>query len=140
MRAEIIRNNRRSMSLMRMPVPARAVAALALTGALAGCGHTIRVGAGRTLRVALSEYRITPDTVRAYAGTLTIRVRNLGTRTHNLAVSQGNTDEVVTPDLPPGATATVTVVLAPGQYMLRSRILDDQALGEWGTLDVVPVH
>lgn len=128
------------MSPLRMPAPIRAFLALALAAALGGCAHTIRVGGGRTLTVALSEYRITPDTVRAYAGKLTIDVRNLGTRTHNLAVSLGSYNEVVSPNLPPGATATVTVDLAPGQYMLRSLIVDDQSLGAWGTLDVVAVH
>lgn len=128
------------MSPLRMPGPTRAVLAVALVAALAGCGHTISAGGGRTLHVALSEYRITPDTARAYAGTLTIKVRNLGNRTHNLAVSLGNYNEVQTPDLTPGATATVTVDLAPGRYMMRSLIVGDQALGEWGMLDVVPVR
>jgi hypothetical protein len=122
-----------------MPAPARTVLALALASLLAGCAHTIRVGRDRTLHVALSEYRITPDTVRAYAGTLTIKVRNLGTRTHNLAVSVGNYNEIVSPDLPPGATATLSIDLPPGQYMMRSLIQGDQALGEWGTLNVVAV-
>jgi uncharacterized cupredoxin-like copper-binding protein len=120
-----------------MPAPARGVIAVGLTWALAGCAHTVRVGASRTLHVALTEYRITPDTVRAYAGTLTIGVRNLGARTHNLAVSLGNDNEARTPPLQPGASATITVSHAPGHYMLRSLILGDQALGLWGTLDVV---
>ena len=123
-----------------MPAPARVALALVLASALAGCAHTIRVGGGRTLHVALTEYRITPDTVRAYSGRLTIVVRNLGTRTHNLAVSLGDHNEAATPDLTPGSTATILVNLAPGQYILRSSILDDQSLGESGTLDVVAVR
>jgi hypothetical protein len=121
-----------------MPAPARAAVALALAWTLAGCTHTIRVGGGRTLQIALTEYRMTPDTVRAFAGTLTITARNLGTRTHDLVVSLGNFNEAKPLYLTPGATGTVTVDLAPGQYMLRSTVLDDQALGLWGTLDVVP--
>ena len=128
------------MSRLRMPGPVRTALALTLAWTLAACDHTIRVGGGRTLHVTLSEYRITPDTVRAYAGTLTIDVRNIGTRTHNLAVSLGNYNEVVSPDLTPGGTATVIVNLSPGQYMMRSLIVNDQALGEWGMLDVVPRH
>jgi hypothetical protein len=128
------------MSRLHTPAPTRAAVALALAAALAGCAHTIRVGRGRTLHVALTEYRITPGTVRAYAGRLTITARNLGTKTHDLAVSLGNHNEAVTPDLAPGSSATITVDLAPGQYMLRSLFLDDQALGEWGTLDVVPMR
>jgi hypothetical protein len=125
---------------MRMPFPARAVLALACAYALAGCGHTVLVGNGRHLSVALTEYRLTPDPVRAYAGTLTITVRNQGTRTHNLAISLGNVNEALTPDLRPGASTTLTVDLAPGKYMLRSTITDDQSLGLWGTLDVVAIR
>ena len=120
-----------------MVLPARAALALALAWALAGCGDAIQVGGSRDLHVALSEYRITPGSVRAYAGTLTITVRNLGTRTHNLAVSLGSLNEAVSPDLMPGARTTMTVDLAPGSYVLRSTITGDQALGLWGSLDVV---
>jgi hypothetical protein len=34
----------------------------------------------------------------------------------------------------------MTVNLAPGKYLLRSTITGDQALGLWGTLDVVATH
>ena len=128
------------MSRLRLPLPARAVIALALAWALAGCGHTIQVGASRDLHVTLTEYRITPDTVRAYAGSLTITVRNLGTRTHNLAISLGNQNEAMSADLVSGGTTMMRVDLAPGRYLLRSTITDDQALGLWGILDVVARH
>jgi hypothetical protein len=128
------------MSRLRMPRPARAVLALTLAWALSGCAHTIRVGGSRTLHVAVTEYRVTPDTVRAYAGTLTITVRNVGVRTHDLAISLASENVALTPDLVPGAAATMTVNLAPGKYMLRSTITGDQALGLWGTLDVVATH
>jgi uncharacterized cupredoxin-like copper-binding protein len=74
---------------------------------------------------------------------LTITVRNVGTRTHDLAVTpiaQGAPNAAESTDLPPGATATMTVVLAPGKYMLRSTVAGDQALGLWGSLDVVAAH
>ncbi|MDQ6775059.1 MAG: cupredoxin domain-containing protein [Actinomycetota bacterium] len=128
------------MSRLRLPPPVRAVLALTLASALAGCAHTIRVGASRTLHVAVTEYRLTPDTVRAYAGTLTITVRNLGVRTHDLAISLGTQNVALTPDLMPGQTAVMTVDLAPGTYLLRSTITGDQALGLWGTLEVVAAH
>ncbi|HWC87172.1 MAG TPA: cupredoxin domain-containing protein [Solirubrobacteraceae bacterium] len=124
------------MPRLRPLPPARALVALGLAATLAGCAHTVRVGGSRHLRVALTEYQLTPETVRAYAGTLTITVRNLGTRTHNLAVSLGSYNEQ-SPDLVPGSTTTMTLDLAPGKYMLRSTITGDQALGLWGSLDVV---
>jgi hypothetical protein len=123
-----------------MALPARAVLALALASAVAGCRHTILVGGSRDLHLALTEYQITPGSVRAYAGALKITVRNLGTRTHNLAVSLGSLNEALSPDLMPGASTTMIVNLAPGTYMLRSTITGDQALGLWGSLDVVARH
>ncbi|HWF35853.1 MAG TPA: hypothetical protein VG295_10770 [Solirubrobacteraceae bacterium] len=132
------------MPRLHMPPPARAALALALASTLAGsvaaCGRTIRVGGSRAVRIALSEYRVTPDTVRAYAGTLTITVRNTGVRTHDLAISQGSHNVTQSPDLMAGQTTILTVNLAPGRYMLRSTITGDQALGLWGTLDVVATH
>jgi hypothetical protein len=122
---------------MRMPLPTRALLALAFACALAGCGHTIRAGNSRHLVVALTEYRIAPETVRAYAGTLTITVRNVGTLTHNLVISLGSQNEAFSPDLTPGGSTTMIVDLAPGRYTLRSTISEDQSLGLWGTLDVV---
>jgi hypothetical protein len=128
------------MSRIRMPTPARAVLALTLAWLLAGCAHTIRVGGSRILHLAVTEYRVTPDSIRAYAGTLTITVRNLGVRTHDLAISLGSQNVALTPDLAPGETTMMTVDLTPGTYMLRSTITGDQALGLWGTLDVVATH
>ncbi|MEA2197897.1 MAG: Cupredoxin-like domain [Solirubrobacteraceae bacterium] len=107
---------------------------------LAGCAHTVRVGGSRDLHVALTEYQLTPETVRAYAGTLTITIRNMGTRTHNFTISLGNVNETQPVDLTPGETTTMTVDLAPGKYMLRSTITGDQALGLWGSLDVVAIR
>lgn len=128
------------MPRLRTRPPARALLALTLAWALAGCGQRFRVGRSRTLHLALSEYRVTPDIVRARAGTLTITVRNMGTRTHDLAISLGNQNEVQSPYLVPGSATTMTVNLAPGKYMLRSTVTDDQALGLWGTIDVVAGH
>jgi plastocyanin len=128
------------MSRLRLPLPARAVLALAAMCALAGCAHTVPVGNARHLNLALTEYRLAPETVRAYAGTLTITVRNVGTRTHNLAISLGSVNEALSPDLQPGDSTTMTVDLAPGKYMLRSTVTDDQSLGLWGSLDVVAIR
>lgn len=128
------------MPRLRHPPRTRLLAAAALVLLLAGCGHTVRVGGSRQLDVALTEYQLNPENVRAYAGTLTITVRNLGTRTHSLAVTQGTNNVNQTPDLPPGATTTLTVDLAPGKYMLRSTVPGDQALGMWGNLKVIAIR
>jgi hypothetical protein len=109
---------------------------VALVWALAGCGHTERVGADRTLRVALSEYRLNPQRATASAGELTIVARNYGRLTHNLVVFRDGRSQGATKPLAPGQTGVLKLVLTPARYQLASTILSDQALGEYGTLAV----
>ena len=109
---------------------------LTVTCALSGCGHTQRVGADRTLSVALTEYRLNPQSARAGAGTLTILVRNYGRLTHNLVISMNGQPAGSTRPLAPGESSTITVYLAVGHYQLASTILSDEALGAYGTLTV----
>jgi hypothetical protein len=112
-----------------------AAAALALLAA-GGCGSTATVGSGRTLQVALSEYRLTPQDVRAGAGPLTILAHNYGRLTHDLAISLNGATVVSTAPIAPGQTAELDTYLSPGRYVMASTILSDQALGAYGTLDV----
>jgi hypothetical protein len=110
-------------------------ATLALLGA-AGCGATTRVGADRMLQIALSEYRVTPQDVHASSGSLTIFVHNYGRLTHDLVISLNGQTEVSTKPIAPGQTAELDAFLAPGNYVMASTILSDQALGAYGTLDI----
>jgi len=107
-----------------------------LAGVGAGCGHTAVVGPHRALHVTLSEYRINPQSVHAPAGRLDIFVRNYGRRTHNLVLTLDGQAEASTKPLWPGGTQQLAVWLAPGTYQMSSTILDDEALGEYGTLVV----
>jgi plastocyanin len=111
-------------------------AAVVLSCAAAGCGHTEHVGSDRTLRIAVNEYRLNPDTVSVNAGALTMVVRNYGRLTHNLVISDNGTNEGSTQPIPPGQTAVLTLTLGPGKYQMASTILSDQALGAFGTLTV----
>jgi cupredoxin-like protein len=111
-------------------------AALAATLACSACGSVARVGADRTLQVALSEYRLRPNNVTAPSGTLTIVARNFGRMTHNLEISNGAGTITSTPPLSPGKSATITVTLTPGTYTMASTILSDQDLGAYGTLKI----
>jgi plastocyanin len=104
--------------------------------ALAGCGHTATVGRDRTLRLALTEYRVVPQKVQVSAGELTIFVHNEGKLTHNLAITDGKNQVLVTPPIWPGATTKLTVALAPGGYTIGSTLFSDQALGQYGSLTV----
>jgi hypothetical protein len=111
-------------------------AVLALT--VAGCGHVASAGSGSpaTLQVALNEYRITPQDVRAGSGAVTFVVHNYGRLTHNLVINHDGQQVAATEPLPPGQTADLVATLSPGQYLMSSTILSDQALGAYGTLHI----
>ena len=104
--------------------------------AMIGCGPVTGVHAGATLAVAVSEYRVTPQDVRAPAGTLTIVVHNVGRLTHHLVLTQGGRTDASTEPIPPGHSASLIAYLTPGRYRLASTLFDDQALGAYGTLRV----
>jgi hypothetical protein len=109
-------------------------AALALLAA--GCTHTVSVGHDRTVQVALTEYRLRPDSIRAPAGRLTIVVHNDGRLVHDLTVDSGAEVLGSTTPIPPGGTQTVTVTLGRGSYSLFSQIQADDALGLHGSLTI----
>lgn len=113
-----------------------ASSAAAASVLLAGCGRTARVGVNRTFQVALTEYHVSPQRVRAPAGTLTIFVHNYGRLSHNLVISSGGHSDASTQPIPPGETSELLATLAPGNYLMSSTILSDQALGAYGTLIV----
>jgi cupredoxin-like protein len=113
-----------------------AMVSLALAWAVAGCSHTRRVGADRTLRVALSEYRLNPERAHAGAGMIAILVHNYGRLTHNLVVYENGETIGATKPVAPGQSAELDLDLAPGSYLMRSTILSDEALGEYGTLTI----
>jgi hypothetical protein len=111
-------------------------ASLACAVTAVGCTHPVHVPASGTLQVGLSDYRLVPDRLAATAGTLTLVAHNFGRMTHNLTVSSHGSLVASTRPIAPGATATLSLRLAPGRYRIASTILSDQALGEFGTLTV----
>jgi hypothetical protein len=121
-----------------MPGLRAAMVAVAVASALAAaaCGHTRVVGAGRTVDIGLTEYRLIPQDVRAGAGVLTLEVHNYGRLTHNLVVTLDGQQQGATPPLAPGDSAGLTLTLRPGTYLMASTLLSDQALGAYGTLKV----
>jgi len=114
-----------------------ATAATAVLGIpLAGCGHTATVGSDRTLRLALTEYRVVPQKIQVTTGEVTIIAHNLGKLVHNLVVMQGDQRIGGTQPIWPGTVGELLVALPPGRYTLASTLFSDQALGEYGTLTV----
>ncbi len=114
----------------------RAALLLCTVAILAACGHTLAAGASRTMEVALTEYRLNPQDVRARAGVLAFLVHNYGRMTHNFVITQGTATWGTTPPIGPGHSAWLTVTLPAGQYTMASNMLADQALGEYGTLTI----
>jgi hypothetical protein len=110
---------------------------LAMTvGMIGGCAHTKSVGPGRTVQLALTEYRLLPQSISAPQGTLTILVHNHGRLTHNLVVSTHGQTVDATKPLPPGQSIRLALNLAPGNYALASTLQSDEALGLYGTLTI----
>ncbi len=110
------------------------VAASALL--LAGCRHTLTLASTQPVRVALTEYRLTPQDVRVPMGVVVLEAHNYGRLTHNLEISQAGHQVAVTRPIPPGGSAILDVFLAPGKYLMASALLDDTPLGLYGTLTV----
>lgn len=111
-------------------------AAVALVAPVAGCAQTHLIGVHRTLYVALTEYRLSPQRVQGRAGRLTIIVRNDGVLTHNLAVTNGSRTVGSTHPIAPGHRARLTLTLNRGTYVMASTMLSDRDLGLYGTLIV----
>ena len=114
----------------------KGAASAALVTIAAGCSHTLAVGAARTLRLALTEYRVVPQSVVAEPGQLTLIVANDGRLTHNLAITSAGKVLDQTPPIPPGASTELIISLPRGSYVMTSTLFSDQALGEYGTLTV----
>jgi hypothetical protein len=63
-------------------------------------------------------------------------VHNYGRLTHDLVITRDGQQTAATEPLAPGQTADLVTTLSPGQYLMSSTILSDQALGAYGTLRV----
>ncbi|HEX3975779.1 MAG TPA: hypothetical protein VHW96_05910 [Solirubrobacteraceae bacterium] len=125
------------MRTKRPPLLLLAVVLASLASlAVAACGRTTTVGNGRTLQIALGEYRVAPQDVRAQTGLLTIFVHNYGRLTHDLVITLDGRTQVATKPIAPGQTEALDAALGPGHYLMSSSILSDQALGAYGTLIV----
>ena len=119
------------------PTARRGLLALAVVGlALTGCQHTLQAGQDRTVSVALSEYRLAPDKVRASSGLLTVVVHNYGRLTHNLAITRNGFTAGETTPIPPGSTTQISLFLPPGSYTMVSTMFEDESLGLHGKLTI----
>jgi hypothetical protein len=88
------------------------------------------------VQIALTEYRLIPQSVRTQRGELVIAVHNYGRLTHNFVVTRGRKTTGSTEPIRPGQTAQLDLELTPGKYLMLSTILSDRDLGIYGTLTV----
>jgi len=108
--------------------------ALALA-ALSGCGgDEPTVLEGRTLRVALDEYRLVPQDVEMTAGRVRLEAVNRGRLTHNLHVVQQDPENAEAPPQEIGGTRTAQ----PGE--LTTAALEDLPAGEYRIVCTIANH
>jgi uncharacterized cupredoxin-like copper-binding protein len=120
-----------------MPL-ARATAVLVAAAVLAGCGGgkpAASVRGGR-VAVALDDFFIQPQDITARAGRITFAVTNRGRLVHSFHVQLPDRQPVKITRLRPGASATATADLKPGEYRLVCVESNHAELGMTGRLVV----
>jgi uncharacterized cupredoxin-like copper-binding protein len=70
------------------------------------------------------------------AGSITFEVVNSGSATHDFVVEQDGNDIAGTDSIAPGDSTTLTVDLAPGQYVVYCSVGDHRSLGMETTVTV----
>ncbi len=123
---------------------ARAIAALltvVLVAFAAGCGSPapVDVAESQPIAIAMSEFRLTPQTVRLNgAGRRSFEIRNEGTMVHRfeLRSADGTRRIALGAPLKPGQSERLTVRLARGRYLMRCAQERHNTLGEHGELVV----
>ena len=124
-----------------MPSP-RHLTAVALAAAVAlpaaGCADDAsptRVRDGR-VKVALDDFSITPQRIRAKPGRITFAVTNRGEVGHTLRVLRGDKELAGVKTLLPGDSGTASGTFAKGRYDLVCILGNHRVLGMYGTLTV----
>jgi uncharacterized cupredoxin-like copper-binding protein len=116
----------------------RATAVLVAAAVLAGCGGgepTASAKGGR-VTIALDDFLIRPQNVTVRAGRVTFAVTNRGRLVHSFHVQLPDREPVKLTRLQPGASATATADLAPGEYRLVCVESNHAQLGMTGRLVV----
>src|SRR6476620_12303175 len=99
------------------------VAGLLVVGAL-GAAMPVRGGNPVPVSAKLSEWAIELSQASVPAGPVTFTVRNGGSIPHAFEV-EGNGTERETPQIQPGASATLTLTLKPGTYEIYCPVGED---------------
>ena len=122
----------------RRPSAAAAALAAALLVPASGCGDDATPQRARDGRVdvALDDFLISPQRVRAPSGRLSFRAVNRGRIGHTLRVLRGEREVVAIKTLLPGAAAEAGGSFERGDYKLVCILGNHEELGMYGTLTV----
>jgi manganese oxidase len=113
------------------------LAALLLLAACAGPAASPSPSAGPAIAVALADFMITPTTVTATSGSVTIDVTSHGPTVHNMTIRDAAGQHVANSvDLHAGESDEVTATLAPGQYTIFCSFAGHESLGMHASLAV----
>jgi plastocyanin len=103
------------------------------TGAPSSGGDT---GRAQTVEVAATEYRFGLSTTHFTPGTYTFVMKDDGHATHALTIDGPGVDNKSSDTSGPGGTASLTVTLKSGSYVLYCPIGNHRALGMQTNLTV----
>ena len=128
---------------MPRPTPFRTrltMCALMTTAALgaSGCGaeEPAAPAAGGRVAIALDEYFVRPQAVRAGTGRLEIALTNRGRLPHQLHLRRRRREVIEARTLMPGESTRVAAALPRGRYTLVCAISNHAELGMYGSLVV----
>jgi len=135
--------------MRRVRVSSLALVALALASAVSGCSAgrstsapEVELENGATLRVKLTEYKVTPQRVDIKArkdgvARLTLVAENRGRIPHDLAIGRGGFIIGRTTTIKPGQTAVAKGFRLPvGTYRIFCTLSNHDTLGQYGFLVV----
>ncbi|MDW5593743.1 cupredoxin domain-containing protein [Conexibacter stalactiti] len=129
-------------SLARPPARPLAIVLAVVALLCAGCGSPAAVDVAETepVAVAMSEFRLTPQSVRLQGeGERTFEIRNEGTMVHRfeLRSEDGTRRLALGEPLRPGESQELTVRLPRGTFLMRCAQERHNTLGEHGTVTVL---
>ena len=105
----------------------------------AGCGASeppAVTAHGNRIAIGATDFRYTPQTIRASPGRLRLDIVNHGRLAHTLWVSRKDQNVAKASSLLPGERTTKTLRVRKGQYRFFCALSNHEELGMYGTLIV----
>jgi hypothetical protein len=128
----------------------QAIAALAVTAVIGGCGGDSAPpvhARDSVIRLRMEEFRFVPQRIQVPSGPVRIIATNRGILIHKVTVESENVRPGHQPykyggtlSAHPGQTVTASLTLHPGKYRLSDTIGNHDSLGGYGELIVGSGH